>query len=197
MSTLIDTERWFRWGVPPLTLAIFSTLALAAYWLVIDRYPPITVDRGEIAGSERQPDGSLVVFVRWHGTRHRFCPGVSKRWLADGALLPLPDIPYPPEDADAETGRAQWEVAVQVPAYFLTTGHVDLAYRIRIDYSCNPLQEIAFPIRVAPPPVPFRVEQDGRVVPGKNPGLTPPAPSLPPVPSTVPPDVPAPRGSRP
>lgn len=161
--TARNSERWFGWGVSLLSLAIVVPVLLCTYWLVFDRAPPITVSRGELAGYQKQPDGSYVVFVRWFGERHRDCPGVSRRWLADGALVPLPDIPYPPETHGPEAGPVQWEVPVEVPGYFVTTGHLKLAYRIRIDYACNPMQEIAWPIRVSPPPVPFELQPDGTI----------------------------------
>lgn len=156
--------RRFTWGASILTAAILVPVTLCLYWLVLDRAPPITVHYGEITGYERRQNGDYVIFVRWHGQRHRACHGVSRRWLVDGARVPLADIPYPPEDPRPVDTPVSWEVTVDVPGYFLTTGHVKLAYRIRIDYACNPIQELAFPIQVAPPPVPFELMPDGRIL---------------------------------
>lgn len=163
MNIIGTRENRFRWGVSILSSVIMLITGLAVYWLVIDRSPPVTVTHGEVVGYERQPTGNYIVFIKWHGERHRNCYGNSKRWLTDSIVIPLPDIPYPPDLQDAPAGPVEWEVAIDVPSYFVTTGHMKLSYRIRIDYVCNPLQEFMFPIQVSPPPVPFEISNDGKL----------------------------------
>lgn len=153
--------RRFEWGVALFSLIIFAIIGLAFYWLVIDREPPVTITRGEVVGHERQSNGNHIIFVKWHGERHRACYGNSKRWLTGNIVVPMPDIPYPPDPRTVELGPIVWEVPIEVPGYFISTGHRKLAYQIRIDYACNPMQELLFPIRVSPPPVPFELMPDG------------------------------------
>lgn len=161
MSVTGTTESRFQFGVLLFSLIILGVICLGFYWLVIDREPPVDIVRGEVVGHERQPNGNHVLFVKWYGERHRACYGNSKRWLTGNIVVPLPDIPYPPEPGAMQLGPIIWEVPIEVPGYFISTGHRKLAYQIRIDYACNPLQELMFPISVAPPPVPFELMPDG------------------------------------
>jgi hypothetical protein len=158
------------WGVRILSFIIMAILALVFYWLVIDRSPPATIIGGEVLRYEQQPDGAWLLIIKWRGERHRSCWGNSKRWIADnnplsvGLVLPLEDIAYPPDSNihDRPLGPYEWEVPIHIPSYFATTGHTKGAYKIRILYSCNPLQQYIFPIVVEPPPVPFELPNGGR-----------------------------------
>lgn len=150
-----------KWGLRVMSTVILFIILLVFYWVVIDRWPPSTIEGGTVTSYQPQPDGSWVMFVRWRGERHRECNGYSKRWLSAGAYLPLEDIAYPPYDKATQMGPYEWEVPVNIPAYFASTGHIRGSYSIRILYACNPLQEYVFPIPVEPPPVPFSLP-DGK-----------------------------------
>jgi hypothetical protein len=158
----LNRENLIRWGFNVTSLIIVGILGLVFYWLVIDRDAPVIIHDGKAINYERQPDGSWIFFVKRTGERKRSCSGLSKRWIANTALLPLEDIPYPPDAEDRPLGPYEWEVPVQVPAYYASTGHVKGTYRIRILYACNPLQEYFFPIVVEPPPVPFELPLEGQ-----------------------------------
>jgi hypothetical protein len=153
-------DTFIVWGMRIVSFILVLVFALIFYWLVIDRSKPVVVDHGEVARYEQMPDGSWVVFVKWFGERKRLCWGTSKRWLTGSALLPLEDIPYPPDHETKPIGPYEWEVPLHIPAYFARTGHIKGAYRIRIFYACNPLQEYLYPIVVEPPPVPFELPVD-------------------------------------
>jgi hypothetical protein len=140
-----------------MSTAIMAMVLLCFYWIVIDRAVPVVVHGGQVLKYEKQPDGSWIVFVKWTGEQFRLCDGNSKRWLADTAILPLADIPYPPNESERPLGPYQWEVPLHIPSYFASTGHVRGTYRIQILYACNPLQQYVFPIVVNPPPVPFEL----------------------------------------
>ncbi len=153
----MNRDAFVKWGMRICTVVILSVMALFFYWIVIDRSPPITIHSGKVVTYQEQSDGSWIIFVRWHATRHRICTGNSKRWLDAGALLPLSDIPYPPEASHLKVGEHQWEVAITLPAYFAKTDHTMGFYKIEIEYACNPAQEHGFPIIVVPDPVPFEL----------------------------------------
>jgi hypothetical protein len=154
---IMSRDCMVKWGLRILSSFVLGMILLAFYWVVLDRSPPSTIQGGEVMSYQERPDGSWILFVRWRGERHRVCNGYSKRWLSAGAYLPLQDIAYPPDSQSTELGPYEWEVPVEIPAYFASTGHVRGAYSIRILYSCNPLQEYLFPIPVEPPPVPFEI----------------------------------------
>jgi DsbC/DsbD-like thiol-disulfide interchange protein len=121
---------------------------------------------------EHQPDNTWIFIVKWRGQLNRRCGGVSKRWLIDGFRLPLMDFPYPAELETQPLGDFSWEVPVHVPAYFVSTGHINGTYRARFMYSCNKLQEIVFPIIDEPTSVPFSIPV-GSVEQGPPPGPEP------------------------
>lgn len=159
----MNRDSAFIWGMRAVSLVLLGSFALIFYWLVLDRSIPTNVLGGEVVRYERQSDGAWIVIVRWHGERKRSCWGNSKRWITDsnqgsiGLVLPLEDIAYPP-DYDLPPSKSYvWEVPIHVPAYFESAGHTKGAYRIRILYSCNPLQEYLFPIVVEPPSVHFNL----------------------------------------
>ena len=165
----MNRPNFVSWIVYGTSFIILAFVALVFYWLVIDRSPPTNVKGGEVIYYERQPNGSWLIIIRWHGERIRSCWGNSKRWITDrtphslGLVMPLDDIAYPPDyPANQKVGLAvpfEWEVPVMVPAYFATSGHIRGAYKIRILYACNPLQEYLFPIVVEPPAVPFELPE--------------------------------------
>jgi hypothetical protein len=157
MNIGIARDEFLKWGIRIVSTLIFFMVMLCVYWLVIDRFEPIQVERGEVVRYDEQQDGSWVMFVKWYGQRNRRCWGTSKRWLAGETLLPLEDIPYPPENQNTPFGPYQWEVPVYIPQYFVRTGHIKGEYRIRIFFACNPLQEHIFPIAIEPPPVAFEL----------------------------------------
>jgi hypothetical protein len=139
---------------------ILCGLLLVAYWIFLDRTAPVTVKGGEVLRFEHQADDSWVMIIRWYGDRHRKCWGNSKRWISGDFVLPLPDIPYPPDRPDQELGPFSWEVPVHIPPYYVSTGHVQGQYSIRILYACNPIQEYIFPIPVEPDPIRFVIPTD-------------------------------------
>jgi hypothetical protein len=165
----MSRDAFVVWGLRILSFIIMAIMVLVFYWLVIDRSPPTTVFRGEVLRYEPQPDGGWILIIKWHGERHRLCWGNSKRWIADnnplsiGLVLPLEDIAYPPDLHVGQLGHYEWEVPIHIPPYFASTGHTKGAYKIRILYSCNPLQQYMFPIVVEPPPVPFELPNGGPV----------------------------------
>jgi hypothetical protein len=151
------------WGFRITSAIIVGIFLLSSYWLVLDRSVPTKILYGEVIRYEPQADGAWLIIIRWHGERKRSCWGNSKRWITDnnpasiGLVLPLEDIAYPPDSDRPRDGKYEWEVPIHVPAYFATTGHIRGAYKIRILYACNPLQEYFFPIVVDPPPVSFEL----------------------------------------
>lgn len=152
-------ETFVSWGFKLGSLVMVAVLLLCFYWLVIDRSPAVVVDQGRAVAYEQQPDGSFLTWVHWKGTRYRSCSGTSKRWLVgeSGIILPLAEIPYPPDPKDRPIGPYEWEVPIHIPAYYISSGHTKGEYRIRILYACNPLQEIMWPIVEEPDPVPFEL----------------------------------------
>lgn len=152
-------ETFISCGLKITSLIIFLGLMLCFYWLVLDREPAVVVESGRAVAYERQADGSYLTWVHWKGTRYRQCTGTSKRWLVgeNGIILPLEEIPYPPEVRTRPLGPYEWEVPIRVPQYYITSGHTSGEYRIRILYACNPLQEIVWPIVEEPDPVPFEL----------------------------------------
>lgn len=162
MIGVIQRDFFVKWAMRFLSSLVLGFILLVFYWIFLDREEPVVVHGGEVVKYEKQSDRSWIVFVKWKGERFRVCTGNSKRWIANTALLPLEDIPYPPDEERRPLGPYQWEVPLHIPAYFASTGHVTGTYRIRILYACNPIQEYMFPIVVDPPPVPFQIPEDGR-----------------------------------
>lgn len=173
MKFWMHRDTFILWGMRISSAIILAIFALGFYWLVLDRSQPVFVERGEVDKYERQEDGSWIVFVRWYGVRERACWGNSKRWLTGDAVLPLvlplQDIAYPPDIQDRPLGPYQWEVPLHIPAYFTRLGQTSGSYRIRILYSCNPLQEYLYPIVVEPPPVRFQLPLDTAPFPSRPP----------------------------
>ncbi len=166
---------FIKWGLVSLTTIILFGIGLCLYWLVIDREWPVEIKRGEVVLYQEQPDHSWVFIVRWTGVLKRRCGGMSKRWIVDGFRLPLSDMPYPAEAEPTKIGEEfSWEVPVQVPAYFVSTGHKGGQYRAIFFHACNPLQERVFPIQHEPPVVPFSLPLDGVPVKPVPPPLPPP-----------------------
>jgi hypothetical protein len=159
-SLRLNWDSVVKWGLIACTSTILSGLMLCVYWLLIDRSAPVTVHYGEVVRFEHQANDSWVMIIRWHGDRHRKCWGNSKRWISGDFVLPLPDIPYPPDRPDQEIGRFTWEVPIEIPSYYVSTGHTTGQYSIRIAYACNPLQEYLFPVIVTPKPVEFEIPTD-------------------------------------
>lgn len=153
-------DAFVSWGLRIGTVAILSGLSILAYWVFIDRMIPVTVHHGEVTGFEHQPDDSWIMLVKWHGVRHRQCWGLSKRWISGDFVLPLPDIPYPPDRPAQQLGPFTWEVPIHIPPYYVSTGHAQGQYSIRIFYACNPMQRLIFPIVVEPDPIKFVIPTD-------------------------------------
>lgn len=168
-------DDFIKWGMMFCTGVILFGLLLCLYWLLVDRSVPVTVHRGEVIRFEHQTDDSWIMIIKWHGDRHRQCWGNSKRWISGDFVLPLPDIPYPPDRPDQELGPFTWEVPIVIPPYYVSTGHITGNYAIRIMYACNPIQEYLFPIIIEPPPIPFSIPID---MPRKPP-LSRPQPKAP------------------
>jgi hypothetical protein len=148
------------WGLSLFAGVIMAGLALVGYWVFLDRASPVTVHGGEVIRFDHQADDSWVMIVRWSGERHRQCWGNSKRWISGDFVLPLPDIPYPPDRPEQQLGEFSWEVPVHIPPYYVSTGHIRGQYSIRILYACNPIQEYIFPISVEPDPIEFTIPVD-------------------------------------
>lgn len=155
-----ERDTFVSWGLKIGTAAILCGLSLVVYWLFLDRETPVTVHYGEVTRFEHQADDSWVMLVKWHGERHRQCWGNSKRWISGDFVLPLPDIPYPPDRPHQELGAFTWEVPIHIPPYYVSTGHVTGNYSIRIFYACNPIQQYVFPIVVEPEPIQFVIPTD-------------------------------------
>lgn len=153
-------DSFIKWGLFACTGVILGGLMLCLYWIILDRAEPVTVKYGEVVRFEHQANDSWIIIIRWHGERHRKCWGNSKRWVAGDFVLPLPDIPYPPDRPHQELGPFTWEVPIEIPSYYVSTGHKTGQYSIRIDYACNPMQEYLFPIVVTPEPIQFEIPID-------------------------------------
>ena len=150
----------FKWATRAAAVFVIGFTLLAAYWVLIDRQPPIEMTRGEILRYDEQPNGNWLLLVKWSAHRVRVCPGISRRWITGEAWLPLPDIMYPPEVQDAKLGDFSWEVVAEIPAYFAAIGVTEGQYRIEIRFACNPLQQYIFPILVVPEPIVFDLPID-------------------------------------
>lgn len=156
----VNWDTFVKWGLVSCTSAILAGMMLCLYWIVLDRRKPVTVTHGEVVGFEHQANDSWVMIIKWYGQRHRQCWGNSKRWISGDFVLPLPDIPYPPDRPDQEIGPFTWEVPIEIPPYYVSTGHITGQYSIRISYACNPMQEYLFPIIVTPDPIKFTIPTD-------------------------------------
>lgn len=156
----VNWDNFVKWGLIACTSVILAGIMLCLYWVLLDRGKPVTVTHGEVVGFEHQSNDSWVMIIKWYGERHRQCWGNSKRWISGDFVLPLPDIPYPPDRPDQEIGPFTWEVPIEIPAYYVSTGHTTGQYSIRISYACNPMQEYLFPIVIIPEPVKFTIPVD-------------------------------------
>lgn len=159
VEIITDPASRFTWGVS-ITSAI---IGIASIWIfyaaVLDRSPPISDLRGRVSEVFPRPDGSHLMIVEWSGVRQRYCEGVSHRWLVDGIVLPLPDLPTPPQINEKIGDRIKYNIAVEVPAMFHRIGN----YTIRTQHQCNLLQRQfpnALSIQIAPDPVPFNLDPD-------------------------------------
>ena len=148
-SPLRRPENRFLYLGPFFALVILVILGLFGYWM-LDRRPPIYGLTGKFVGWDAKDP--RVGHIEWKGVQVRSCPGRVYRWIVNGVLVQLPsrEIEYagPIDKPDHE--QTTWHITFTLPDWL---DH-DAAYRIRIEYVCNPMHKYQ-PIVVSPPDVPF------------------------------------------
>jgi hypothetical protein len=155
----------FKWVARFFGFTLGSLVLLSAYWILIDRQPPIDIRKGEVVRYTQKANGDWLLLVKWTAFRHRTCPGISRRWISGEVWLPLPDIMYPPQLQKTGPGEFVWEVVAEIPEYIRDLGGDEGQYTIDIKFACNPLQQYVFPITVTPGPVDYKIPSDDRIRP--------------------------------
>lgn len=134
-------------GMLTVVLAFFGSFMLAS--MILDRTAPIAYEGVRALAATVAPGGSLDVEFRVFRTR--VCQASARRWVVDaaGARHAIPSYTVGVQQlAGRETYRRSItipEAAAPGPAY----------YEVTIDYACNVIHQLGFPIRVRSPPVTF------------------------------------------
>lgn len=168
MGRLKSAEWRFTYLGPPIAILVLISLFLFGWWFA-DRQQPMEAMTGTfVKWDEKIPRRG---HVEWKGIPIRSCPGTVYRYIVDGEIVILPSKPIAytgPIDNPKREPRT-------IPVTFDLPERIqhNAAYRVRVEFRCNPLHKY-FPIIVAPPDVRFTLG------PGmKNDGLLPPGDDTP------------------
>lgn len=151
-------QRFMFLGVGFL-LFIMGCSGLTLYW-ALDNELPVTGMSGKFIGWDKEDPN--VGHIEWTEVRHRFCDVKASRFVYNG--LDMADVTTKdtkrshevlPEGERHKT-RKRW-TTFEVPPGFRETA-TEPKYRVRLEYSCNPLQNV-FPLIVAPPEVSLKVTE--------------------------------------
>lgn len=148
--TLTQRVRHFDWT----SAAIAAPFAVLLAWLVtsiIDRQAPIVYEQVR-ALSDSVPQGGTIG-VEFSVFRLRICDAEAKRWLTDSAGVKhsIPSYTVGPRRL---AGLDTYRRTITIPD---ATALGQASYQVDIDFYCNPLHRLGWPINVVSPPIRFDV----------------------------------------
>jgi hypothetical protein len=148
------TDRAKHWAFDVASAFIAAPFAILLYWIVsaaIDRQPPVIYERvGAVTASA--PQGGQLE-VEFSVFRLRICPADVRRWLIDSAGVrhSIPQFTVGPR---LNAGLDTYRRTITIPDAAAVGPAV---YTVDLDYYCNPLQRLGWPISVTSPPIDVEV----------------------------------------
>ncbi len=132
-----------------LGLAFFGSYSLAS--MILDRVPPITYEGAKALQPEVGRGG--VLDVEFKVFRTRICPAVTKRWLVDaeGTRHAIPSYTV---GVQLLAGKETYQRSITIP---LAAALGPAWYEVDLNYYCNVIHRIGWPINVTSPPIPFLI----------------------------------------
>lgn len=143
--------RFFRRAAAVLVIALAFVGSFNIMSMALDREPPIEYE-GAAALAPAVPQGGSIE-VEFSVFRKRICPIATRRWLTDagGVRHNIAQFTTGPR---LLAGRETYRRTITVPP---AAALGPARYQVTLDYTCNPLQKLIGPIKVASPPVRFEI----------------------------------------
>jgi len=132
-----------------LALGGFGSYSITS--MIIDRTPPIQYEQARALAASVPQGGTLG--VEFKVFRTRICPVVAKRWLIDSAGT-RHSIPSYTVGLEMLAGRETYRRSIEVPD---AAAIGPAAYEVDLEFFCNSLQRLGFPITVISPPITFGI----------------------------------------
>jgi hypothetical protein len=121
--------------------------------MAIDRTPPITYEGARAIQPTVKRGGNLD--VEFQVFRTRICPTVAKRWVIDAEGIKHA-IPSYTVGMKLLAGRETYQRSITVPE----NAAIGRAwYEVTLNYYCNFLHKVGWPIVVNSPPIEFTVSE--------------------------------------
>lgn len=136
-------------GALTILMAFFGSFMLAS--MILDREAPIRYEGVRALTTVVRPGGSID--VEFKVFRTRVCQAFARRWVVDSAGE-RHAIPSYTVGVKQLAGRETYRRSITVPdAASLGPAY----YEVKIDFSCNVIHQLGFPIRVTSPPIEFTI----------------------------------------
>lgn len=151
MNALVRSIWTFDW----LSAAIAAPFAVLLAWLVtaiIDRTPPISYEHVRPM-VDSVPQGGIIE-VEFTVFRTRICESEVRRWLTDstGTRHSIPSFTVGPKTQLA--GLDTYKRTITIPEAAAVGQAI---YQVDIEYSCNLIHRLGWPIFVQSPPIRFEI----------------------------------------
>lgn len=152
MSGLASRIWHFDWRSAFIAAPFAVVLAYIVNGL-IDRMPPITYENASTPSVSSVPQGGIID-IEFTVFRHRICPGEAKRWLTDseGKKHSIPSFTVGPRVQLAGLDRYRRTITIPEAAALGPA-----TYEVEIDYTCNVIHRLGWPIHVVSPPIRFEI----------------------------------------
>lgn len=143
-----------------LSLAALSIVGAGALGFMInDRTPPISYE-GAGAMSPSVPAGGTIE-VEFKVYRDRICQALAKRYLLDASGTKFA-IPSYTVGLSTFVGRETYRRKIEIPA---AAAVGPAQYQVELEYYCNPIHRLGWPIMVNTPVVNFEITPSASLVP--------------------------------
>lgn len=152
MTNLAQRIWHFDWRSAFIAAPFAVVLAYVVNGL-IDRMPPITYEHARAPSVTSVPQGSTID-IEFTVFRHRICEGKATRWLTDseGVKHSIPSFTVGPRVQLA--GLDTYRRTITIPE----SAALGIAtYTVEIDYACNIIHRLGWPIHVVSPPIRFEI----------------------------------------
>ncbi|MBB3144956.1 hypothetical protein FHS21_001357 [Phyllobacterium trifolii] len=146
-------------GVMALFAALAFYGAISLGIMVADRHPPISYVSAAAVGSEVPQGGSIE--IEYEVVRSRICPSILKRWLVD-SVGDRHAITNYTVGTGTRKGRETYRRSITIPDN-AAVGRAH--YEVSIEYTCNLVQRLGWPVKLTSPPIYFDITPGVTVVP--------------------------------